>query len=172
MAGRCSRVWTLFRLLAAFCGALRAQAVAEYGRMARQSSTATGKAYHTSREIGGVWKTLDKTLQSSPDNIGSREISPGGTARSKNVRSRTLANKPSRASTIVYEDPEKIPTGISYEELVRRFGPSSFEVTDSTGATTVSYQGKERSVDLELQNGKVAKVLTAKLREIAVVAPK
>ena len=70
MFGCSSRVWTSFALLAAFCGAAKAQAVAEYGRMARQSSTATAKAYHTSREIGGVWKSLDKTLKNSPDNIG------------------------------------------------------------------------------------------------------
>jgi hypothetical protein len=172
MTGRSPWVWTLFALLAAFCGAARAQAVAEYGRMARQSSTATGKAYHTSKEIGGVWKSLDKTLNSSPDNIGSRQTSSGVTARSKNVRSRTVAVKPSRSSMMVYEDPEQIPAGIDYEELVRRFGPSSFEVTDSAGITTVSYRSKERSVDVELPDGKVGKVSTTKQREIAVVAPK
>ncbi len=172
MAGYSSWVGTSFALLAAFCGAARAQAVAEYGRMARQSSTAAAKAHHTSREIGGVWKSLDKTLQTSPDNAVSRETSPGVTARSANVRPRTANAKPAPNSAAVYEDPERIPTGIGYEDLVRRFGPPSFEVTDGTGKTALSYESKEGSVDLELQNGKVTRVSTVKPREVAVVAPK
>src|ERR1700693_5535345 len=108
MAGCSSRVGTSFALLAAFCGAARAQAVAEYGRMARQSSTAAAKAHHTSREIGGVWKSLDETLQTSPDNAVCRETPRGLTAGSTNVRPRTANARPAPNSAAVYEDPERI----------------------------------------------------------------
>jgi hypothetical protein len=172
MAGYSSRIGTSFVLLAAFGGAARAQAVAEYGRMARQSSTATAKTYHTSKEIGGVWKSLDKTIKGSQNNTGSREISPAATARVATVRSRTANTKSAPIVGAVYEDPDHIPTGLAYEDLVHRFGSPSFEVTDGTGTTSLSYQGKEGSVDLELQEGKVTKVSTVKPREIAVVAPK
>ena len=170
MAEYSRRIGISFALMCGLCHASRAQAVAEYGRLTRQSSTATAKGYHTSTEITGVWKSLDKTLKGSPSNTGAQETSV--TARVATVRSRTTVSKPTAISGAVYESPDLIQTGIAYEELIRRFGPPSFAVADDTGTTSASYQSKEGNVDLELQDGKVTKVLAAKPREIAVIVPK
>ena len=165
------QIWNLFVLLAALAGAARGQAVAEYGRMARQSSTATAKTYHTSKEIGGVWSSLDKTLKGSPDNAASQEPPARETTRRARVPSTKAGAKRALNATTIYEDPSHIQPGIGYEELIRRFGPPSFAVTTAQGTQSLAYPGKVGGIDLELLDGKVTKVTTAKPQEIAVGAP-
>lgn len=58
----------------------------------------------------------------------------------------------------LYEDPQKIPSGIQYSEMVRRFGPPTMKVTDSPGRTTYSYSKLKTQVQVEIQNGKVVSV--------------
>jgi hypothetical protein len=58
----------------------------------------------------------------------------------------------------VFEDPRKIPAGIDYKEMVRRFGPPSMRVTDSPARTTFSYSKLKTQVQVEVQNGKVVSV--------------
>jgi len=58
----------------------------------------------------------------------------------------------------VLEDPRKIPTGIEYGEMVRRFGPPNMRVTDSPIRTTFSYSRSKTQVQVEVQNGKVVSV--------------
>ena len=58
----------------------------------------------------------------------------------------------------VFEDPRKIPAGIQYVEMVRRFGPPSMKVVDSPGRTTFSYSKLKTQVQVEVQNGKVVSV--------------
>lgn len=64
--------------------------------------------------------------------------------------------KPPRAP--VYEDPQKIPAGLAYGDMVRRFGPPTMKVTDSPGRTTYSYSKLKTQVQVEVQNGKVISV--------------
>lgn len=58
----------------------------------------------------------------------------------------------------VYEDPRRIPAGIEYREMVRRFGPPTMRVTDSPLRTTYSYSMVKMQVQVEIQNGKVVSV--------------
>lgn len=58
----------------------------------------------------------------------------------------------------VYEDPRRIPRGIEYSEMVRRFGPPTMRVTDSPARTTYSYSKLKMQVQVEIQNGKVVSV--------------
>ncbi len=58
----------------------------------------------------------------------------------------------------VYEDPRRIPRGIEYSEMVRRFGPPTMRVTDSPLRTTYSYSMLKMQVQVEIQNGKVVSV--------------
>ena len=67
----------------------------------------------------------------------------------------TAANTPRGP---VYEDPRRIPAGIPYSEMVRRFGPPTMRVTDSPGRTTYSYSKLKMQVQVEIQNGKVVSV--------------
>ena len=84
--------------------------------------------------------------------------------------SRGASRVPATAAT--HEDPSGIQPGVSYEELLRRFGRPDFEVTAGAGTTTLSYLRKDGTIDLELQDGKVIKAASAKPQEIVVVAPK
>jgi hypothetical protein len=166
-------IWMSFALLAACGGPARAQAVTEYDSEISRSATTGSKANHISSEIGGVWRSLDKTLKpSSDEHVGSQETSSGRTTQ--HAHSRSISRRASRSSATAgaHEDPIGIQPGISFAELLRRFGRPDFEVTDSTGTTTLSYLRKDGTIDLELQDGNVIKVASAKPQEIAVVAPK
>jgi len=58
----------------------------------------------------------------------------------------------------IYEDPRRIPPGIQYGEMVRRFGLPTMRVTDSPSRTTYSYSKLKMQVQVEVQNGKVVSV--------------
>lgn len=57
-----------------------------------------------------------------------------------------------------FEDARRIPTGIDYGEMVRRFGPPTMRVTDSPSRITYSYAKVKMQVQVEVQNGKVVSV--------------
>ena len=166
-------VWVSFVLLAAFGGVARAQAVTEYDSEISRSATTGKKAIHISNEIGGVWRSLDKTLKASSDEpVGSQATSSGRTTQRAHARAISRGASRAPAAAAIHEDPRGIQPGMSYEELVRRFGRPDFEVTAGPGTTTLSYLRKDGAIDLELQDGKVIKVASAKPPEIAVAAPK
>ena len=163
-------IWILFVQLAACGGPARAQAVTEYDSEISRSATTGSKANHISSEIGGVWRSLDKTLKAE-EHVGSQETSSARTTQRAHSRSISRHAPRSSATAGTHEDPSGIQPGISFAELLRRFGRPDFEVTDST-ATTLSYLRKDGTIDLELQDGNVIKVASAKPQEIAVIAPK
>jgi hypothetical protein len=172
MGRRSPRFWVWFVALAAFCGVAKAQAVTEYDSEISKSATTANKANHISSEIRGVWGSLDKTLKASHEDVGPQETSPSRTTQ--HAHSRITIQAASRPPAVVAarEDPSGIQPGISYAELVRRFGRPDFEVTAGPGTTTLTYFRKDGGIDVELQDGKVAKVVPPKLPEVAVVAPK
>jgi hypothetical protein len=164
-------IWISFVLLAACGGPARGQAVTEYDSEISRSATTGSKGNHISNEIGGVWRSLDKTLKAE-EHVGSQETSSGRTIQRAHSRSISRSASRAPATAGAHEDPCGIQPGISFAELLRRFGRPDFEVTDSTGTTTLSYLRKDGTIDLELQDGNVIKVASAKPQEIAVVAPK
>lgn len=163
MGNSSQRIWASLVLLVACCIAANAQAVTEYGGAASGSATATAGSQHTGKGISSVWSSLDKTLKGSPNHPGSRRASAGH---------KSGTTKETRAVAVVRQDPSQIQAGISYAELVRRCGPPSFEVTDSSDIKRITYLRRNDSVDFELRDGKVIKVGTPNPQEIAVVAPK
>ena len=60
-------------------------------------------------------------------------------------------------------------TEAAYEELVRRFGPPSMEVTTRPGRRTLSYAAREGTVAVDVENDKVVSAATAEARQNAVV---
>ncbi len=75
------------------------------------------------------------------------------------VPTRISAKRPAAKPRVpVFEDPRKIPPGIQYAEMVRRFGPPSMKVVDSPARTTFSYSKLKTQVQVEVQNGKVVSV--------------
>jgi major membrane immunogen (membrane-anchored lipoprotein) len=57
-----------------------------------------------------------------------------------------------------YEDPRKIPAGIEFKEMVRRFGPPTMVIKDGPERTTYSYSKLKTQVQVEVQDGKVVSV--------------
>ena len=100
-----------------------------------------GEIRHPSNEMNPPGKPAE------PEPKGPRKL----------VAARRVSGKPaSRASS--YEDPRRIPAGIDYAEMVRRFGPPSMRVTDSPTRTTYSYSKLKTQVQVEVQNGRVVSV--------------
>ena len=170
--GKCAGKITLgFVLMAGFCAAARAQSSTEYGSMAGKSSKVGQRANNISKEIGGVWGSLDRTIKSQ-DHGSSQAISPGRTVQRTPVQSRRRKSPRTRSAATTSEDPSRIQPGLGYEEVIRRFGPAAFEVSTGPGTKTLAYPGKNAGIDVELLDGKVTKVATAKLQEIAIVRPR
>jgi hypothetical protein len=69
----------------------------------------------------------------------------------------------------VYEDPRHIEAGIGYEELVRRFGPPSMEVTTRPGGRTLSYATRVGTVAVDVESEKVVSVATRETPQGTVV---
>jgi hypothetical protein len=61
------------------------------------------------------------------------------------------------AAASKWEDPSGIETGLSYDELLRRFGRPSLAITSETGRT-LTYSGKGGAYHVELEDEKVASV--------------
>ena len=154
--------------MAGFCTAARAQAVTEYGSMASKSSTVGQRANNISKSIGGVWGSLDKTIKSQ-DRGSSQATSQSRTAKRTPVRS---LRRNTRTPAAIHEDPSRIQTGLGYEEVIRRFGPATFEVSTGPRTKTLAYPGKDGGIDVELVDGRVTKVAPAKTQEVAVVGPR
>ena len=167
-----STIWVLLIALAVFGGAARAQAVTEYDSEISKSTTTANKANHISGEINGIWRSLDRTLKSSQENAGSQEMSSAPTIQRTTNRSVKRRAPRTQTTATSHEDPNGIQPGISYTDLVLRFGRPDFEVTASPGTTTLTYFRKEGNVDLEMQDGRVTKVVTPKPQEAAVSALK
>ena len=160
-----------FVLTTGFCADARAQAVTEYSSMASKSSTVGRRADSISKEIGGVWASLDRTIKSQ-DRGRTEAPSPRPTAQRTPVRSRRKSTSETRAAATKHEDPSRIQPGLGYEEVIRRFGPASYEVSTGPGTKTMAYAGKSGGIDVELLDGKVTKVATANIQEVAVVEPR
>ena len=139
--------------------------------MASKSATVGQRANNISKSIGGVWGNLDKTIKSQDrGSAGSSQgASQGRTAQHTAVHSR---RKGSRTAATIHEDPNRIQTGLGYEEVIRRFGPASFEVSTGPGTKTLAYPSKDGGIDVELLDGRVTKVAPARTQEVAVIGPR
>ena len=126
----------------------------EYGGAAGASANAAAQQQKTGKAIGGVWNKLNQTLQ------GAAETPKTQTVRRAAVRSKKPAAP--AAPSVVYESPAGIQTGMAYADLLRRFGPPSFEVTTGPHTKALSYAGKEGNIDIDVQDDAVTKVVPPK----------
>jgi hypothetical protein len=168
--GKRSEIWISFCLVAAFSGAAKGQAVTEYGGMSRHSVTTTTRTIGPSKQINGIWSGLDKTLKGVPNDAGSPATQPGATVQRPPARARKTAR--ARGVTAVYESPARVQPGMSYREVVRRFGPPAYQVATGPGTMALAYLRKDGNVDIELQDARVIKVAGARRQQIAAVSPK
>jgi hypothetical protein len=127
-------------------GTAAGQAVVEAGLGAAGAATTTAApARGIAKSIGGMAGSLDKLIKAQPESDTQTPATPTALAHA------------APPASVKWEDPTGIETGITYEELVRRFGPPTMEITGETGKS-VTYAGKGGTVRLDVQDGKVTAV--------------
>lgn len=162
----CRRTGALLLVLVALPIGAAAQTAVEAGLAAGRSATMAAPARSAGKSMAGAWGSLDGTLKAGQSNADSGKTSsspasPTGPAAKD-------AKKPP-APAPVYEDPNKIQAGLAYEELLKRFGPPSMEITVESGKKSLGYTAKDGSIQLEVEGGKVTSVDKTKPQQSSVI---
>jgi hypothetical protein len=149
-------------LLAGISAAAWSQAIVEYGLGVAAAGTAGANA---GRGVGGIFSNLSKTLNTVTQ--AQTGATSSSTQPAKAVAAKTKAGTAQPAVSaapagpakpaVVYEDPARITTGIDQAELLSRFGEPAVQVTGSE-SESLTYQAKDRSVEVEMRGGKVYSV--------------
>lgn len=144
-----------FLLWLAMAATANAQAVVEYGLGAARAATTTAPAAGIGKTMNGLAGSLDKALKAGQPASKTQSVAtaPSG-PRSK---ASTVEPPTPPAPAVKWEDPSEIQTGLSYDEMVRRFGPPALEITGEMGKSIV-YSSKAASYHIEIQDGQVASV--------------
>jgi hypothetical protein len=140
----------------AMAGIAYGQATVEAGLGAARAATSTAPAKGLGKSMSGLAGSLDKALKATPSKTASSATGiPSADSPSASTPSAAPAPAPS------WEDPGGIEPGLSYEELVRRFGPSAMSITSGT-EKSLSYTGKAGMFQVTVQDGKVASIAKPK----------
>lgn len=135
----------------AMAGIAYGQATVEAGLGAARAATSTAPAKGLGKSMSGLAGSLDKALKTTPPKTPLTVIdTPPSSA---------VSAVPAPAPS--WEDPGGIETGLSYEELVRRFGPSSMSIT-SASEKSLTYPGKAGTFQVTVQDGKVTSIAKPK----------
>jgi hypothetical protein len=125
-----------------------AQAAAEAGLGAARAGTMAAPAKGIGKAMSGLAGSLDKTVKAGQQGSGA------ATSVTTVRVSPASAKKPAESN---WEDPSGIQTGLSYAELVRRFGPPAMEITGEAGRS-LTYAGKAGTFQLEVRDDKVSSI--------------
>ena len=146
------------------------QSSVEYGLGASRAPTTTAPARGLGKQIGGLVDSLNHTVKSQSAGAPETKSPEGPPKPVRAIKSESKTTSDPAPPTAVYENPQQIPVGVGYEELVRRFGPPSMSITAGAGRTTLSYLGHDGAVEVELEGGRVITVaggLTATMSRTA-----
>jgi hypothetical protein len=152
-----------FSLWLALAGTAAGQATVEAGLGAARAVTTTAPARGIGKSMSGLAGSLDKALKGGQ--TGSSEHSAGVVSAKPAAHSSTQAatktesipTKTSPTPAPNWEDPGGIETGLAYEDLVRRFGPSSMAITAGT-ERSLTYLGKDGIFQVKVQDGVVTSI--------------
>ena len=139
-------------------GIASAQTMVEYGLGAGRAATTTAPAAGIGKALSGLAEKAGATTDAAGKAAKSGSAgtaSPAG-ASSKTTAAGTAA-APAGAATAKWEDPAGIEAGLSYADLVKRFGPPSLEISGETGKT-LTYTSKAGSYHVDIADEKVAEV--------------
>ncbi|HEY1337390.1 MAG TPA: hypothetical protein VGF59_07755 [Bryobacteraceae bacterium] len=152
-------------LALAFPASVSAQAMVEAGLGAGRAAVTGAGARSAGGAISGAWAAVDQAIKPGAQ--------PQSTSASSSVSRVTATVTPlskataARAAGPPPEDPAKIRAGLSYDELLRRFGPPS---TEANGGEVRTLQYGAIQVDVE--NGTVSTVTKVKSETASVTLPK
>ena len=129
---------------------VHAQATVEAGLGAGRAATSAAPARGIGKAMSGLAGKLGDTLKAGQQNSGA--ASPVTV-----VTMAAPAEKETPKPAANWEDPSRIEVGLSYADLVRRFGPPALEITGETGKS-LTYAGKSGTLQLEVRDDKVTAV--------------
>ena len=146
----------------AMAGTAMGQATVEYGLGTGRAATTAAPVKGIGKAMSGLAGSLEKAVKAGQQGSDAQPTaataakpaakSPSSTAKTP---SPSINTPPPPAPN--WEDPNGISTGLSYGELVRRFGPPALEITGVAGRS-LTYSGKDGTFQLEVQDGKVASI--------------
>lgn len=118
--------------LTAFGGTAAGQAMVGYGLGAARAVTSIAPAQGIGKALERPAKRLQTITRSADSTVF--------------TRAQLAAH---------YEDPAKIEAGISYTDLLRRFGPPTLQITGDDGVRTLTYLAKSCHLQLVVRDDKV-----------------
>jgi hypothetical protein len=124
------------------------QASVESGLGASRAATSTAPARGLGKSMSGIAGSLDKALKPAQKSV--EETPSPVTAAKEPVTSASAAPAPAPK----YEDAGGIAAGLTYEELLHRFGPPAMAMSFD-GESSLSYQGKAGTYQVTVAAGKV-----------------
>jgi hypothetical protein len=143
-------------------GTAAGQATVEYSLGAARAATTTAPARGIGEAISGLAASFDKVVKEGQQ--GS-DVTPAASTTSRTAAkySSTAGKTPSRSThsprppAPSWEDPSGIQAGLSYGEMVRRFGPPALEISGEVGRS-LTYSGTNGRYQIEVQDEKVASI--------------
>lgn len=139
------------------------------GQATVESSLGTAGAVTTAAPARGIGDALSGLAGSLEKTVGDwqhdSDAKPGGTVTIAMPAKRTapVAKARSRAANVPpppapkWEDPSGIQAGLSYAEVVRRFGPPTMQLMDDEGLS-LSYSGKDGAFQVHVCDEKVTSI--------------
>ncbi len=134
-----------------------AQSLPEYSAGTAGTLGTAGASSGIGKSISGVVGNLEKTMpaDASASKPQSAPVARRAAAAAK-PKADAVASKPAdplAPPAPKYEDPAQIQVAISYDELLRRFGPPSMEITTETTARKLLYMAPAGSIHVEVVDG-------------------
>jgi hypothetical protein len=144
-----------FSLWLAMAGTAAGQASVEAGLGAARAVTTTAPARGIGKSMSGLAGSLDKAIKGGQ--TGSSDQPAGVVASKPGTKTESAPAKTSPTPVPNWEDPGGIEPGLAYDELVRRFGPSSMAITAGT-ERSLTYRGKDGMFQVKVQDGVVTSI--------------
>jgi hypothetical protein len=150
-------------------GTAAGQAVVEAGLGAAGSATAAASSRSVGNAISGLAGSLDKAIKAGQQDsdappAASSTVAPGKAVPAAKTPSSSSPLSPSSHTAHAaappapkWEDPSGIQAGLSYAELVRRFGPPALEISGETGRS-LTYAGKDGTFRLDVVGDQVTSI--------------
>jgi len=149
------RVFSFCLLLAGFQAALFGQATVEGAVAAGSAAITTAPSANIGKNINGLAGAVNGALKGANGaDAGSSGTTTRQTIRPTTTKGTKLA---APAPDRKLGDPADIETGMTNEEVMRRFGPPNLRITEDD-AISLLYTSKSGRVKVQMRDGKVASV--------------
>jgi hypothetical protein len=143
----------------AMAGTASGQAVVEYGLGASRAATTTAPAKGLGKSMSGLAGSLDKAIKAAGKQGPVEQPTAATTTATPAAKttSAVAAIPPVPVPAPTWEDPSGIETGLKYDEMVSRFGPSAMAITDGV-ERLLTYRGKDGMFQVTVQDGTVKSI--------------